>query len=65
MRLRRNATILDELDVAASNATIAKERNLTRPVLNTSTAHRIIGGRHPTVDVGLTSQGRNFTANDC
>jgi DNA mismatch repair ATPase MutS len=65
MRLRRNAAILDELDVAASNATIAKERNLTRPILNTSTAHRIIGGRHPTVDVGLRSQGRNFTANDC
>ena len=65
MRLRRNAAILDELDVAASNATIAKERNLTRPSLNTSTAHRIIGGRHPTVDVGLTAQGRTFTANDC
>jgi DNA mismatch repair ATPase MutS len=65
MRLRRNAAILDELDVAASNATVAKERNLTRPILNTSTAHRIIGGRHPTVDVGLTAQGRNFTANDC
>jgi DNA mismatch repair ATPase MutS len=65
MRLRHNAAILDELDVAASNATIAKERNLTRPILNTSTAHRIIGGRHPTVDVGLRSQGRNFTANDC
>jgi DNA mismatch repair ATPase MutS len=65
MRLRRNAAILDELDVAASNATVAKERNLTRPILNTSTAHRIIGGRHPTVDVGLTAQGRQFTANDC
>jgi DNA mismatch repair ATPase MutS len=65
MRLRRNAAILDELDVAASNATVAKERNLTRPTLNTTTAHRIIGGRHPTVDVGLTSQGRTFTANDC
>jgi DNA mismatch repair ATPase MutS len=65
MRLRRNAAVLDELDVAASNATVAKERNLTRPILNTTTAHRIIGGRHPTVDVGLTSQGRTFTANDC
>lgn len=65
MRLRRNAAVLDELDVAASNATVAKERNLTRPILNTSTAHRIVAGRHPTVDVGLTSQGRAFTANDC
>ncbi|KAM0722257.1 hypothetical protein Q7P37_001698 [Cladosporium fusiforme] len=65
MKLRRNAAILDELDVACSSATIAKERNLTRPLLNTSTSHKIIGGRHPTVDVGLIEQGRQFTANDC
>lgn len=65
MKLRRNAAILDELDVACSNATIAKERNLTRPIVNTSTSHKIIGGRHPTVDVGLTEQGRHFIANDC
>lgn len=25
----------------------------------------IIGGRHPTVEVGLREQGRTFTANDC
>jgi DNA mismatch repair ATPase MutS len=65
MRLRRNAAILDELDVACSSATAAKERNFIRPVLNSSTAHKIVGGRHPTVDVGLTEQGRQFTANDC
>ena len=65
MRLRRNAAVLDELDVACSNATAAKERNLIRPLLNTGTAHKIVGGRHPTVDVGLTEQGRQFTANDC
>jgi DNA mismatch repair ATPase MutS len=65
MRLRRNAAVLDELDVACSSATAAKERNLIRPILNSSTAHKIVGGRHPTVDVGLTEQGRQFTANDC
>jgi DNA mismatch repair ATPase MutS len=65
MRLRRNAAVLDELDVACSNATAAKERNLIRPLLNNGTAHKIVGGRHPTVDVGLTEQGRQFTANDC
>lgn len=65
MRLRRNAAILDELDVACSSATIAKERNLIRPTLNSSTTHKIINGRHPTVDVGLREQGRQFTANDC
>lgn len=65
MKLRRNAAVLDELDVACSNATIAKERNLTRPILTSDVSHKIIGGRHPTVDVGLLEQGRQFTANDC
>lgn len=65
MRLRRNAAVLDELDVACSSAKIAQERNLIRPILNTSTSHRIIAGRHPTVDMGLKDQGRLFTSNDC
>ncbi|KAK1808047.1 MutS protein 1 [Friedmanniomyces endolithicus] len=65
MKLRRNAAVLDELDVACSSATVAKERNLIRPILNESTSHNIVGGRHPTVDVGLKEQGRPFTANDC
>ncbi|KAK1080976.1 MutS protein 1 [Friedmanniomyces endolithicus] len=65
MKLRRNAAVLDELDVACSSATVAKERHLVRPILNDSTSHNIVGGRHPTVDVGLKEQGRPFTANDC
>nr|OQO15843.1 hypothetical protein B0A51_18253 [Rachicladosporium sp. CCFEE 5018] len=65
MHLRRNAAVLDELDVACSSATIARERNLIRPILDTSISHHIIGGRHPTVDIGLRSQGRQFTSNDC
>ncbi|KAK3675801.1 MutS protein 1 [Recurvomyces mirabilis] len=65
MKLRRNAAVLDELDVACSSATIAKERNLVRPILNETTTHHIIGGRHPTVDLGLKTQGRPFTSNDC
>lgn len=65
MKLRRNAAVLDELDVACSSAIVAKGRNLTRPVLNSSTSHKIVGGRHPTVDVGLIDQGRHFTPNDC
>ncbi|KAK0911632.1 MutS protein 1 [Friedmanniomyces endolithicus] len=56
MKLRRNAAVLDELDVACSSATVAKERNLIRPILNESTSHNIVGGRHPTVDVGLKEQ---------
>ncbi|KJX98017.1 DNA mismatch repair protein mutS [Zymoseptoria brevis] len=65
MTLRRNAALLDELDVAASSARLALDCNLVRPILNSSTTHTIVAGRHPTVDVGLTTQGRTFTANDC
>lgn len=65
MKLRRNAAVLDELDVACSSAMLAKNRNLVRPILTNGTSHKIIGGRHPTVDVGLKEQGRSFTTNDC
>lgn len=34
VKLRRNASILDELDVGCSSAVMAKERNLVRPILN-------------------------------
>ncbi|KAI1263115.1 muts domain V [Xylariaceae sp. FL1019] len=65
VKLRRNASVLDELDVTTSFARLAVEEGLTRPVLNSTTAHTIIGGRHPTVEGGLREQGRNFTRNDC
>lgn len=63
--LRRNAALLDQLDVASSFATLAHERKWTRPILNYGLAHEIIGGRHPTVEANLTLQGRTFTPNDC
>ncbi|KAI0397886.1 muts domain V [Xylariaceae sp. FL0594] len=65
VKLRRNASVLDELDVATSFARLAAEQGFTRPVLDNSTAHTIIGGRHPTVEGGLREQGRTFTRNDC
>ncbi|TDZ73280.1 MutS protein-like protein 1 [Colletotrichum trifolii] len=65
VRLRRNAAVLDELDVATSFARLAEEQNLARPLLNNSTAHTVIGGRHPTVEGGLHEQGRSFVRNDC
>ncbi|KAI1437552.1 muts domain V [Xylaria sp. CBS 124048] len=65
VKLRRNALVLAELDVATSFACLALEQGLTRPILNNSTAHTIIGGRHPTVEGGLREQGRSFTKNDC
>ena len=63
--LRRNASVLDELDIACAFASLALERRWTRPILNTSTQHKIIGGRHPTVESSLQSEGRTFISNDC
>jgi DNA mismatch repair ATPase MutS len=65
VKLRKNAAVLDEIDVACSFAALASEQQLIRPILNHKTAHRIVGGRHPMVEVGLTEQGRQFTTNDC
>jgi DNA mismatch repair ATPase MutS len=65
VKLRRNAVVLDELDITTSFARLAVEQDLTRPVMTDSTpATTILGGRHATVQGGLTSQGRTFTAND-
>ena len=65
VKLRRNAAVLDELDVTTSFAGLALEQNLVRPQLNNSTGHTIMGGRHPTVEGGLHEQGRSFMRNDC
>ena len=65
VKLRRNAAILDELDIASSSAIFAKEQGLVRPILTESANHKIIAGRHPTVKVGLEEQGRTFVSNDC
>ncbi|KAH0565767.1 hypothetical protein GP486_000837 [Trichoglossum hirsutum] len=65
VKLRRNAVVLDELDVVCSFATLAHERNFVRPIVNLGSSHKIIGGRHPTVDAGLQEQGRSFVSNDC
>ena len=62
--LRRNAGVLDELDVACSNAMLARECNLVRPVLDSSTSMHVFNGRHMTVEAGLRAQGRSFTSND-
>ncbi|CAL3964110.1 unnamed protein product [Diplocarpon coronariae] len=63
--LRRNAAVLDELDIACSFATLAAEKRWTRPLLNHGTTHKIVGGRHPTVEGGLEQEGRTFITNDC
>ena len=65
VKLRRNATVLDELDIGCSFATLAKEQGFVRPVLNLGLNHKVKGGRHPTVALGLEEQGRAFVSNDC
>ncbi|OQE34537.1 hypothetical protein PENCOP_c017G08042 [Penicillium coprophilum] len=65
VKIRRNAAVMDELDVACSFATLAQEQQMVRPILNEGTCHKIVGGRHPTVKLGLEEQGRSFVSNDC
>jgi DNA mismatch repair ATPase MutS len=65
VKLRRNAAILDDLDVACAFAILAVEKNFVRPILSAEPAHNIVGGRHPVVEASLLSQGRSFAPNDC
>lgn len=65
VKIRRNAAVMDELDVACSFAILAQEQRMVRPILNKGTAHKIVGGRHPTVKLGLEEHGRQFVSNDC
>ena len=65
VKIRRNAVILDELDVACSFATLASEYGFVRPILNNGQSHKIIAGQHPTVMLGVQEQGRAFVSNDC
>lgn len=64
--LRRNASTLDELDVACAFAILAIEKDWTRPILDEGTGFHVIGGRHPVVEASLEEQaGRKFIPNDC
>ncbi|KAK4128804.1 hypothetical protein N657DRAFT_608559 [Parathielavia appendiculata] len=65
VKLRRNALVLDELDIATSFARLATEQRLVRPILTNTQRTIIIGGRHPTVEGGLAEQGRTFQRNHC
>jgi DNA mismatch repair ATPase MutS len=65
IKLRRNAAVLDELDVATAFSVLAIEKSLVRPILNAGTEMNIVGGRHPVVEAGLANSGRKFAPNDC
>lgn len=64
VKLRRNAAVIDELDISCSFAKLAQEQSLVRPTMNSGLNHKIVGGRHPTVTLGLEEQGRSFVSND-
>ncbi|KAJ7169620.1 muts domain V-domain-containing protein [Mycena filopes] len=62
-QLRRNARILDELDVTLGFANLAKEMNFVRPILTEDPVYDVTDGRHATVELGLLTNGRVFTPN--
>ncbi|KAI0961363.1 hypothetical protein AcV7_000482 [Taiwanofungus camphoratus] len=61
--LRKNARILDELDVTVAFAQLADEMNFVRPILKDDPSYHVVNGRHPTVELGLLTAGRTFTPN--
>ncbi|KAF7437022.1 DNA mismatch repair ATPase msh1 [Pleurotus ostreatus] len=62
-QLRRNARIVDELDVTLGFAQLAKEMNFVRPKIRDDHSYYVENGRHPTVELGLLTSGRVFTPN--
>ncbi|KAF9036432.1 hypothetical protein BDZ89DRAFT_1090789 [Hymenopellis radicata] len=61
--LRRNARIVDELDVTLGFANLAAEMNFVKPILRDDLTFRVDHARHPTVELGLMTSGRMFTSN--
>ena len=63
-RLRRTAAAIAKLDVLASFAKLAADRNYTRPEFNATGELLIIGGRHPVIEELLKQKGERFVPND-
>ena len=59
------ASALAEIDLASALATLAREENWVRPVVNDSRDFVIAGGRHPVVERSLQKSGEPFITNDC
>lgn len=58
------AHALATLDVAASHAHLAQQKNYVKPILTETLVFEIEGGRHPVVEA-LLPQGTPFIPNDC
>jgi len=63
-RLRRTAAAIAKVDVLASFAKLAADRNYSRPEFNSAGELLIIGGRHPVIEELLKQKGERFVPND-
>jgi DNA mismatch repair protein MutS len=63
-RLRRTAAAVAKLDVLASFAKLAADRNYIRPEFNNAGELLIVGGRHPVIEELLRQKGERFVPND-
>jgi DNA mismatch repair protein MutS len=60
------ARALAEVDLSCALASLAVEEDWVEPVVDTSRAFEVTGGRHPVVERALRRQGgAAFVANDC
>ncbi|MGB2634398.1 MAG: DNA mismatch repair protein MutS [Candidatus Acidiferrum sp.] len=63
-RLRRTAAAIAKLDVLASFAKLAADRNYVRPEFTATGELLIVGGRHPVIEELLKQKGERFVPND-
>ncbi|MBL8397950.1 MAG: DNA mismatch repair protein MutS [Candidatus Accumulibacter sp.] len=63
-RLQQVAQALAQVDLLASLAEVAQQRDYCRPEFSPEPGLLIVGGRHPVVEGQLTD-GASFIANDC
>ncbi len=64
--LSQRANAIARLDVFSGLGELASARNYTRPIIDTSLAFDITGGRHPVVEAALKASGESsFISNDC
>ena len=59
------ARVLAEFDLAAALADLAVGEDWVEPIVDSSRAFHIEGGRHPVVERALQRSGTPFVANDC
>jgi DNA mismatch repair protein MutS len=63
-RLRKTASAIAQLDVLASFAKLASDRNYTRPEFTSTGELLIVAGRHPVIEELLKQKGERFVPND-